>query len=265
MFVEEPIVTEDFVETGQGRLFARLWTPVGQASRAPIVLIHDSLGCVELWRDFPAQLSKATQRRVIAYDRLGFGQSDMRFGKLQPSFVTEEAKVYIPHLLRHFRIDRFVPFGHSVGGGMAICCGASFPTVCAAIVTESAQMFAEDLTLRSIAAARIQFAETDQLDKLKKYHGEKAAWVVSAWTDTWLSSDFASWNVRTELTELRSSLLVLHGDEDEYGSLQHPETARELAGDEVATHILRGEGHVPHKTRPMLVLDLVAPFLATCP
>ncbi|MCR2726207.1 alpha/beta hydrolase, partial [Salmonella enterica] len=85
----------------------------------------------------------------------------------------------------------FIAFGHSVGGGMGICCAAAHPDDCRALITESAQTFAEDRTLDGIRAAQRNFAEPGQLDRLKKYHGDKAAWVLSAWVDTWLSPAFA--------------------------------------------------------------------------
>lgn len=258
-----PAFSDHLVATPTGRLFARSWGLADSASGAPIILIHDSLGCVELWRDFPARLRDATGRVVIAYDRLGFGRSDPRNGALQVSFVREEAECYIPCLLQYFSIDRFVPFGHSVGGGMAICCGAILGEICSAIVTESAQMFAEKKTLDSIAAARIAYDNAERLARLSRYHGEKAGWVLHAWTDTWLSAPFQSWSVRQELAQLRSPLLVLHGDSDEFGSADHLTTARNLSAAPVTTHLLSNHGHVPHKESPEMVVKLVAQFLAT--
>jgi len=250
-----------FIDTPAGELYARAWDAPRLAMRAPILLIHDSLGCVELWRDFPARLRDATQRTVIAYDRLGFGRSSSRTDSLRPSFVREEAEIYIPCLLRHFGIDRFVPFGHSVGGGMAVCCGAVFGDACAAIVTESAQLFAEDKTLQAIAAARIDFENAEQFARLSRYHGDKARWVLRAWTDTWLSPEFRSWSVTQELAQLRSALLAIHGDLDEFGSVEHLATARNVSTGPVTARLLTNRGHVPHKENPEQMLELVADFL----
>lgn len=253
---------DHFVETPHGRMFARAWTPFEPARGAPIVLIHDSLGCVELWRDFPQKLSASTQRQIIAYDRLGFGRSDPRSDALRASFVREEAQIYMPHLLRYFQIERFVPFGHSVGGGMAICCGADLPGACVAVVTESAQMFAEDRTLHAIAAAKIEYAKPERFEKLQRYHGAKTSWVLRAWTDTWLSAEFASFSVRQELRTLQCPLLALHGEFDEFGSLEHLRVARDLSVGAVTTRELAGLGHVPHREAPQLVLQAVTQFIA---
>lgn len=253
---------DHLIETPRGRMYARAWTPHERTTKAPIVLIHDSLGCVELWRDFPEKLSASTQRQVIAYDRLGFGRSDARTDELRASFVREEAETFVPYLLRYFRLERFVPFGHSVGGGMAICCGAVLPSACAAIVTESAQMFAEGKTLNAIAAAKLEYAQPERFEKLRRYHGDKTEWVLRAWTDTWLSDEFASFNVRQELRALQCPLLALHGERDEFGSLEHLRVAREFGSNVVSTCMLQDLGHVPHREAPTAVLDRVVQFLA---
>jgi pimeloyl-ACP methyl ester carboxylesterase len=257
-----PIAGDHFVETSGGRLFARVWTPGSATDDPPLVLIHDSLGCVELWRDFPARLSSATQRTVLAYDRLGFGRSDPRTDPLRSNFIREEAEVFLPRLLEHFRIERFVPFGHSVGGGIAISCGALLRDACTGIVTEAAQTFAEQKTLLGVAEARTEYEDPDRFARLRKYHGEKAAWVLSAWIDTWLSPAFSDWNLRHELSQLRSPLLAIHGDRDEFGSPEHLELARTSSAAPVTAKLLKGVGHVPHREQPETIMQLTAQFLA---
>ena len=138
---------ESWVETDAGRLFAAQWHPALARDAAPIVLLHDSLGCVALWRDFPERLARVTGRRVVAYDRLGFGRSDANPRTLDANFVHDEARVGFQRLREVLDIDAFVAFGHSVGGGMAIACAAAWPEACRALITESAQTFVEDRTL----------------------------------------------------------------------------------------------------------------------
>ena len=261
MIGSDLIVSDHHVNTPNGKLFAREWSSAANTTRDAIVLIHDSLGCVELWRDFPELLSRKSRRNVIAYDRLGFGRSDARDDVLQASFVREEVEIYFPCVQRHFRLDRFITFGHSVGGSMAISCGAAFPDSCAAVVTESAQMFAEEKTLRAIAAARVEYADPSRLTRLRKYHREKTEWVLAAWIDTWLSGPFAGWNVREELRQLRCPLLALHGERDEFGSTVHLDVARDLSGGTVTTVLLHGQGHVPHRETSEAIVDRVAEFL----
>jgi len=249
-----------YVPTSQGRLFARRWDPAGaQDAGAPIVLMHDSLGCVELWRDFPEQLAQETGRSVIAYDRLGFGRSDPNDAVFDSGFVEAEARDGFRLLREALGIGPFVAFGHSVGGGMAICSAGEYAADCRALITESAQTFAEDLTLSGISAASRNFAEPGQLDRLKKYHGEKAAWVLRAWVDTWLSPAFADWNLDARLRQVRCPVLALHGELDEYGSRRHPERIAELTGGRSV--LLENCGHVPHREQSRIVLDLVGQWL----
>ena len=258
-----PSAQDHWVALPQGRCFARSWTPeAGAAGASPIVLLHDSLGCVALWRDFPPLLAAATGRRVIAYDRLGFGESDPRRVRPAIDFVAQEAIDYFPALREQLGLERFVLLGHSVGGGMAIECAAAFPTACEALVTESAQVFAEDRTLEGIRAAQRQFDDPEQVERLSRYHGARAPWVLDAWIGNWLDPRFGEWNVLQALPRVRCPTLVLHGDSDEYGSLRHPSLIGERCGGATQVEILADTGHVPHRERPALVLEHLRAFLA---
>jgi len=254
------ITREHWVDTAQGKLFAQEWVPE-QAQGAAIVLLHDSLGCVALWRDFPAQLAQATGHRVIAYDRLGFGRSDAHPGRLRLGFVEDEARQGFTALRGYFGLDDFIVFGHSVGGGMAVVCAAVFVNHCVGLITESAQAFVEARTLEGIRAADLQFAEPGQLQRLARYHGGKAEWVLRAWVDNWLGEDFAGWNLDAVLPQVRCPLLSLHGDDDEFGSPAHPQRLLALAGGPGVMRLLQGCGHVPHREQAEVVLAEVVQFL----
>ncbi|WP_137163587.1 alpha/beta fold hydrolase [Pseudomonas asiatica] len=251
---------EHWIDTAQGKLFAQEWAPL-QAQGAPIVLLHDSLGCVALWREFPAQLAQTTGHRVIAYDRLGFGRSDAHPGSLRLGFVEDEAQQGFTALREHFGIGDFIVFGHSVGGGMAVACAAAFASQCVGLITESAQAFVEARTLEGIRVADQQFAEPGQLQRLERYHGGKAEWVLRAWVDNWLSEHFADWSLDAVLPQVRCPLLSLHGDNDEFGSPAHPERLVALAGGPGLMRLLQGCGHVPHREQAERVLAEVLHFL----
>lgn len=254
-------VNEHWVHYPRGRLFARSWTPSGQRAAAPLVLLHDSLGCVELWRDFPAALAEATGRRVVAYDRLGFGRSDAREGPMPLDFIAEEARSFFPAVLEQLGIARFVAFGHSVGGGMAVHCAAELSARCEALITESAQAFVEDRTVQGLRAAREQFQEAGQMERLARYHGDKAAWVLEAWLGTWLSAEFAGWSLEDVLPRVSCPVLAIHGAEDEYGSARHPELIGQLAGGEACVELLAGVGHLPHRERAGAIVSAVQGWL----
>lgn len=253
------------VDVNGKSLFVRIWEPTTQtieASRTPIILFHDSLGCVDLWRNFPPALSSATQRKVIAYDRLGYGKSSPRTTPQTIDFVAQEAETTLPCLLEQLNISKFVAFGHSVGGGMAVYTAAKFPETCVALITESAQSFVEDHTLKGIEKAKLFFAEDVNLTRLKKYHGEKARWVRDAWIDTWLSAEFKNWNLRDILPEVRCPTLAMHGRDDEYGSIKHPQIICDLVSTTSRLEIIENCKHVPHQEHEQLILDLVVDFLS---
>lgn len=257
-------VRDHAVEHREGRIHARSWTPhaPGDApAGAPIVLFHDSLGCVELWRDFPPALAAATGRRVVAYDRLGFGRSAPRRTRPTLDFVAEEAREYFPALRGPLGLERFVALGHSVGGGMAIECAAASAGDCEALVTLAAQVFAEERTLQGIRAAREQFRDPAQVQRLAKYHGDKAPWVLDAWIGNWLDPGFATWSVADVLPRVRCPVLTLHGDLDEYGSTRHAELIGERSGGPTRVEVLAGIGHVPQRECREHVLAAVTAFL----
>lgn len=260
-----PLPTHDdhWISTPHGPLFARRWTPPGAeaAGRAPVVLFHESLGCVSLWRDFPAALAQATGREVIAYDRLGFGQSAAHPGTLPASFVVDEAREGFAALREALGLRRFVALGHSVGGGMALGAATAWADDCEALVLESAQAFVEPMTLAGIRAADADFAQPGQMARLARHHGDKAPWVLRAWVDTWLSEAFVGWNLDALLPRLRCPLLVLHGEQDEYGSPAQAQRFVALAGGPSTLQLLPGCGHVPHRQQLPAVLAALSRFL----
>lgn len=256
---------EHRIATPLGHIFARRWHVPGASGTsggAPIVLFHDSLGSVALWRDFPALLAEATGRDVLAYDRLGFGQSDPHPGVLDSGFVAQEAETSFAAVHQGLGLGDFVALGHSVGGGMAVMAAARFGARCRALVTESAQTFVEDRTLEGIRAARDDFARPGQLDRLRRYHGDKAAWVLSAWVDTWLSEPFAGYRLDEALARVHCPVLAIHGDSDEFGSVVHPERIRSQAVGPVEVELVAGGGHVPHREQPARIVERIARFLA---
>ena len=258
-----PVSTDHWIVLPAGRVFARQWRPeAATPTRAPIVLLHDSLGSVELWRDFPVRLAEATGRRVIAYDRLGFGRSDARTGRPSREFIAEEATSVLPVLRDQMDIGRFVIAGHSVGGGMAVEAAARAAGDCEALVTMSAQAFVEDRTLVGLRVAQAQFADRAQVERLARYHGDKAAWALDAWLGQWLDPGFASWSLDATLPRVSCPTLAIHGEQDEYGSAAHPRRIVDGVRGPARLEMLAGVGHVPWREQPELVVRLIAEFLS---
>jgi pimeloyl-ACP methyl ester carboxylesterase len=257
------MISDHWIDHPQGRLFARSWRPrPSDAGQPAILLFHDSLGCVELWRDFPEALARMTRRPVVAYDRLGFGRSDPYPGTLAADFLHAEAKQSVPALMSQLGLDRLIPFGYSVGGAMAVATAGQMPESCPALVTMAAQAFVEDLTVVGLEEAQRTFSADDQIERLARYHGAKARWVLSAWIDTWLSPEFAGWTLDADLARVHCPLLALHGENDEYGSLVHPQRITRLTQGPSEMVIVPDCGHVPHREQPEVVLQAVGRFLA---
>jgi pimeloyl-ACP methyl ester carboxylesterase len=129
------------------------------------------------------------------------------------------------------------------------------------VISESTQAFVEARTRQGIVQAQSEFKDPRAFAKLQQYHGDKAEWVLRAWTDTWLSEAFTNWSLSAELPEMRCPALVIHGDSDEYGSTAFPETIHRLAGGSCQLHVLAGVGHVPHRSHRDVVLPLISDFL----
>lgn len=249
-----------FIDVPGGQIFSRTWIQE-TTSNHPIILLHDSLGCVDLWGSFPSALAEATNRTIIAYDRLGFGRSSARKNLPSLRFVSEEAEIYFPAIKSALKLKEFVLFGHSVGGGMAVTIASQSQNECEAVITESAQAFVENLTIQGIQVAKEKFKDPAAVNKLKKLHGEKVQWVLNAWIDVWLSKDFVGWSLESDLPKVKCPLLAIHGEKDEYGSIKFPEMISSFVGGESQMELIPDCGHVPHREKRELVLALVSSFL----
>lgn len=190
-------ILEQTINIEDQKIYVKRWS-VEPNQQAPIILLHESLGSVELWKSFPQKLAEITQRDVIAYDRLSFGQSSV-LEKLAMDFVTDKATSTFQQVLQHFQLNHFFVMGHSVGGGIAVVCASMYPEQCLAVITASAQTEVEDVTLAGIQKAKDSFNNEKFIGRLAKFHGDKAQWVLNAWTDTWLSPKFMNWNINQQI------------------------------------------------------------------
>ncbi|PPC73955.1 alpha/beta hydrolase [Pokkaliibacter plantistimulans] len=261
-----PISATDFLDidipSADGNISARCWSVAdADPALAPIILLHDSLGSVALWREFPAHLAEATQRRVIAYDRLGFGLSDRYPGTLPLDFIEREATTSFAAVVKHLQIERFIVLGHSVGGCMAVNIAAAFTERCEGLITIATMTFVEQQVLDGIRDAQQLFAQPGQLEKLERYHGGKARWVLDSWINTWTSEDFADWSLDQVLPQVRCPTLSIHGEKDEYGSLLHPERIVSRVAAAATLVELHDCGHVPHREKEGPVLRAIGRWL----
>jgi pimeloyl-ACP methyl ester carboxylesterase len=252
---------EEFeVEVPGGSVYVKKWVPESISIETPLILLHDSLGSVELWKDLPLVLAENLSRCVIAYDRLGFGKSDSRDKLPSIEFIEEEAIQFFPAIKKSLSIQSYVLFGHSVGGGMAVNI-ASLDPDCVGVITVSAQAFVEDITIKGIENAKKLFEQPEQIVRLEKWHGAKAKWVLHAWTDIWLSAEFVNWSLQSSICNVRCPILAIHGENDEYGSSAFPQFISRNTAGKCDILLLEKCGHMPHKEKPREVVYAVKKFV----
>jgi pimeloyl-ACP methyl ester carboxylesterase len=238
------------------------WRPPPRSADAPaLVLLHDSLGSVLLWRDFPERLAEAAGLGVLAYDRRGHGASDPFGDRARtPTYLHEQAHV-LEQVLAAAGVDDAVLFGHSDGGSIALLAAALHPARVRAVIAEAAHVFVEERTLAGIREAQRAVQSGDLIARLTRYHGDKAGPLAAAWIETWLSTAFRPWNVEPELRRIRCPVLVLQGSEDEYGTEAQVHAIEQGVAGPSRSAVLPGLRHTPHREDPGAVLRLVSEFL----
>jgi pimeloyl-ACP methyl ester carboxylesterase len=231
----------------------------GAAAKAPVLLLHEGLGSVSAWRDFPDQLAQRTGRAVAIVSRYGHGRSERLAEPRAVDYMHAEAQS-IAALIDALGIASPVLFGHSDGASIALLFAAAHPHRVRALVLEAPHVFVEDLTVASIARVRDTVAETQLIEKLGRHHDDPAG-MFWGWNDIWLAPAFRAWNITEALPAIAAPALLIQGRDDEYGSLaQIDAIAAALPASERL--IFEQSGHSPHRTQTSAVLARTAEFLA---
>lgn len=225
-----------------------------------IILLHEGLGSAGMWKDFPQQLAQATGASVVAYSRLGYGQSDPRPETEDPLQMHEqEALLVLPLFLRELEITQPVLFGHSDGASIALVYAGAAALQPAGLVVLAPHVFVEDMCIANIAAAKHTFLTTDMSQRLSRYHSDanNAFWL---WNNLWLAPSFKAWNIEHYLPSIRCPVLAIQGYEDEYGTMEQLE--RLSKGTQQPKLLkLHACGHFPHRDQPRAVLDATKAFI----
>lgn len=233
----------------------------GNQTHPWLIFLHEGLGCIEMWRDFPARLCRKTGCQGLVYDRCGHGHSSPEARVRGIGYIHDYALFELPQVLEAILPgERHILVGHSDGGSMSLIYASRPFEGLSGIVVEAAHVFVEPITLHGIRQA-VQAYETNGPGKLVRYHGDKTETVFRAWADTWLSDWFAEWNIESHLPDITCPTLVLQGAEDKYGTVRQVEAIVSQVAGTASRQILPGCGHTPHHEQPELVLDLIGNFV----
>ncbi len=230
-----------------------------------LVFLHEGLGSVSMWRDYPQRLCEAGGFRGLVYSRPGYGHSTPRplSEPLAPDFMHAQAHQVLPALLEALGIDarkdRPWLFGHSDGGSIALLYAAQFPDAIAGLVVAAPHLFVEDLSVQSIAKAKTAFETTALRDKLARHHQDVDS-AFRGWNDVWLSPEFRDWNIENEVQKIRCPVLAVQGHDDEYGTMAQIDTIASLTP---RTQLLKLDhcGHSPHRDQPDALNQAVCDFI----
>lgn len=226
-----------------------------------IIFLHDSLGGIELWRDFPQKLGELTKCNVLVYDRQGYGKScSFSYSKRNNYYMEQEADI-LNELLDYWNIDNAILFGHSDGGSIALISAGKYPTKILGVITEGAHIFVEDITINGIEEAIKLYQTTDLKTKLEKYHGNKTDEMFWAWAATWTTDEFKNWNIENFLPSIQCRSLIIQGEDDEYGTLKQVENIIAKTNGQSSKLVIPKVKHTPHKEVPELILKKVSEFI----
>lgn len=230
-----------------------------QSSRPELVLLHEGLGSVSHWRDFPEQVAISTRCAVTVYSRYGSGNSDLLEEARDVRFMHDEALLVLPDLLSKLKIEMPILVGHSDGGSIAIIYAGTHDRL-AGMVLMAPHVFVEDRSIASIADAKAAFERTNLPEKLGRYHRD-AARTFWGWNDIWLHPEFRNWNIEEYLPRITCPALVIQGRDDQYGTMAQVEAIRRQSGGPVEVLPVDDCMHSPHRDQPEIVLQAITTFV----
>jgi pimeloyl-ACP methyl ester carboxylesterase len=235
------------------------WCGPGPQDAPSIVLLHEGLGCVALWRGFPQALADATGCGVFCYSRAGYGQSDP-VGLPRPLTYMHDEAARLPAVLDAAKITRAILLGHSDGASIAtIATGSHYDARVRGLVLIAPHFFVEMLSIAGIAAAKVAYDNGDLRPRLARFHSDVDV-AFRGWNDAWLDPAFRAWRIDEFLAHIRLPILVVQGSDDEYGTMEQVRTAEALAYGPVETLLLTGVGHQPHLRAQAAVVEGVRDF-----
>ena len=259
------ISTEDlYVHAAGHKLRVRRLTHPGNDghdSRPTLVFLHEGLGSIEMWHDFPEVLLDKTGCNGLLYDRWGHGKSDPIDVQRTIRYVHDEALDTLPEVLENSGVEDSILIGHSDGGSIALIFAAEYPGSVRGLITEAAHVFVEEITLEGIREAVTTYQTTDLKEKLARYHDSNTEAIFRAWSDTWLSPEFKHWNIEDCLPRVTCPVLVIQGQDDQYGTeAQVKSIAGRVAGP-AKPLLIPDCAHIPHKEATDRIIKEMTEFI----
>ncbi|MDB5727632.1 MAG: Alpha/beta hydrolase fold protein [Noviherbaspirillum sp.] len=237
------------------------WVGVKQSAHPVVVFLHEGLGSIALWKEFPAAFCRANGFTGLVFSRYGYGRSTPKppQERWAADFMHRQATQALPALFERLGVARPWLFGHSDGASIALLYAAHFSDKVSGVVVAAPHIFVEDLTIRSIEAAREAYLNTDLRAKLARFHADIDS-AFRGWNDAWLDPAFRSWNIERDLARITCPVLAIQGEDDEYGTLE------QIAGiQKKVPHatllVLPRCGHSPHREQPDATAEEVAKFI----
>lgn len=237
------------------------WIGPGPAEAPTIVFLHEGLGCIGMWRDFPDRVASATGCGALIYSRLGYGSSDPVRGARPVRFMHEEALEVLPAVVEHFGLEKVVLYGHSDGASIAVIYAGARMAPIAALILEAPHVFVEPVCTERIARLAGEYETTRLRERLMRHHGANTDSMFRSWTEVWLTPEFRKWNIEEYLPSIESPVLVVQGEDDDYGTLRQVEAVLNGINGPTESLVLPRCGHSPHTDHPEKVLEATARFV----
>lgn len=231
----------------------------GDALKQPtLVFLHEGLGSVGLWRDFPDKIAHRLGARTLMYSRFGYGGSDALTGKRDPGFMHTEALDVLPKLLETLGIETPLLVGHSDGASIALIHAAHHPVAGVAVLAP--HVFVEDICVDAIAKVRASYEKSGLKQRLAKYHAHVDD-AFLGWADVWLDPRFRAWSIEDLIPRITAPMLLIQGEQDEYGTLAQLDRIEARAQALVTRLVLEKCGHSPHRDREQATADAIMAFV----
>jgi len=227
--------------------------------RPTLVFLHEGLGSIGMWRDFPGRVAHATGCNALVYSRYGYGNSEPLHEDRSVRYMHDEALVALPELLDKLRIERPILVGHSDGGSIALIHAGGVARPVSALVLMAPHVLVEDISVTSIAAAKVAYETTNLRDKLARYHADVDS-VFWGWNRIWLHPDFRAWNIEEYVPRIACPVLAIQGEDDEYGTMEQlRRIGAQVADAELVD--LADCRHSPHRDQPEAVIEVITRFV----